>query len=408
MKKLNRFVCVMTGILILILAINVFTQDWPQWRGVNRDEKVTGFTAPEKWPDALIQKWQVTVGLGDASPVLVGKKLYVFARQDSNEVIMCLNASSGKELWQNKYPALAATGPAGSHPGPRSTPTVANGKVVTLGVGGVLSCFDANNGKLLWRNEEYTKELPQFYTAISPIVLDGKCIAHLGGKENGVIIAFDLNTGTPKWQWAGDAPTYSSPIQMTVAGTKQVIVHTGKNLLGLALKDGKQLWQIPTPPQRRFYNSATAIIDGQTVIYTSQGEGTKAATIKKEGENFVVNPLWHNEELGTSFNTPVLKTGFLYGLSDKGKLFCINVANGQTAWADTTRYKNFGSTVDGGSVILTVTSDSKLIVYKATEKEFAELARIKVAETPIYAHPLFADKRIYIKDEKNLTLWSVE
>lgn len=408
MKNQKDFICLIACILIFILVYGTFAQDWPQWRGANRDGKVAGFTAPQKWPDTLLQKWQVAVGLGDASPVLAGNMLYVFARQDSNEVIICLNASSGKELWQSKYTALKATGPPGTHPGPRSTPTVADGKVVTLGIGGVLSCFDANNGRLLWRNEDYTKELPQFYTAMSPIVVDGKCIAHLGGTDNGVIIAFDLNTGAPIWKWAGDGPTYSSPVLMKAANTLQVVVHTEKNLIGLNLKDGKLLWQKPTPVQRRFYNSATAIIDGQTVYYTGQGEGTKALIIKKEGNGFVANELWRNEELGTSYNTPILKNGFLYGLSDKGKLFCMNAINGQIAWVDTTRYKNFGSTVDGGSVILTVTSDSKLIVFNATEKKFTELAKIKVADTPIYAHPLIVGKKIYIKDEKNLTLWLME
>ena len=129
----------MAGCVILLGAASAFAKDWPQWRGPNRDGKVKGFTAPQKWPTELTQKWKVTVGSGDATPALVGDKLYVFTRQGADEVTLCLNAANGKELWKDKYAAQAVTGAASRHPGPRSSPAVANGKVVTLGVGGVLS-----------------------------------------------------------------------------------------------------------------------------------------------------------------------------------------------------------------------------------------------------------------------------
>ena len=149
MRTANRWVAALAGCLALASACSLFAQDWPQWRGLNRDGKVTGFTAPQTWPKALAQKWKTTVGLADATPALVGDKLFVFARQGSDEVILCLDAGSGKELWQNKYAAEAASGPSGSHPGPRNSPTVADGKVVTLGVSGVVSCVDAADGKTL-------------------------------------------------------------------------------------------------------------------------------------------------------------------------------------------------------------------------------------------------------------------
>src|SRR2546422_531974 len=133
--------------------------DWPQWRGPNRDNKVEGFIAPATWPKELTKKWTVKVGYGDASPVLVGDKLYVFTRQGGDEVLSCLDAGSGKELWKDKYAAKEVTGaaikvgPRPGHPGPRSTPTVAEGKICTFGASGVLSCLDAATGKLLWRKD---------------------------------------------------------------------------------------------------------------------------------------------------------------------------------------------------------------------------------------------------------------
>src|SRR5262245_6651211 len=123
---------------VLLLAIGALAQDWPQWRGPNRDGRATGFTAPAAWPKELTQKWKVSVGDGVATPALVGDKLFVFSMQGGNEVIRCLEADTGKEVWQEKYPAQGATGPAAGFAGPRASPTVADGKLVTLGVRGTL------------------------------------------------------------------------------------------------------------------------------------------------------------------------------------------------------------------------------------------------------------------------------
>ena len=142
----NRWSIMMVGCVILIAAGCVLGQDWPQWRGPNRDGKVTGFAAPQAWPKELAPKWKTSVGTGCATPALVGDKLYVFARQGDEEVTLCLNAADGLEVWKDKYTAQAVTGAAARHPGPRSSPAVANGKVVTLGVGGVVSCLDAGSG----------------------------------------------------------------------------------------------------------------------------------------------------------------------------------------------------------------------------------------------------------------------
>jgi outer membrane protein assembly factor BamB len=408
MMKANRSIGAMATVLILVSVTSAFAQDWPQWRGANRDGKATGFTAPQTWPKELTQKWKVTVGTGDATPALVGDKLYVFARQGEDEVTLCLDAASGKELWQNKYATKPVAGPASRHPGPRSSSTVAEGKVATLGVNGVLSCLDAATGKELWRKDEFPDVVPQFFTAMSPIIESGMCIAHLGGKGNGAIIAFDLATGEQKWKWAGDAPAYASPVLMTVDGTKQIVQQTEKNLVGVALADGKILWQIAAPPQGRFYNSATPIVDGQTVIYTGQGQGTKAVKIEKQNTGFAAKELWSNTELGTGFDTPVLKDGFLYGLSDRGSFFCLNAQTGQTAWTDTaTRKENFGAVVDAGSVIFGLPSDSQLVVFKPSEKEYSEVARFKVAETPTYAHPVISGNRVFVRDQENVALLTI-
>ena len=232
------------GCVVLVCAGSVLAQDWPQWRGVNRDGMVTGFAAPQEWPKELTPKWKTTVGTGCATPALVGDRLYVFARQGDEEAILCLSAADGKEIWKDKYAAQAVTGAAGRHPGPRSSPAVAEGKIVTLGVGGVVSCLDLT-GKLVWRKDPFPKIVPKFFTSMSPIIVDGMAIVHVGGQGNGAIIAFDLANGEEKWRWAAEGPEYASPALMTVDGTKQIVTLAEKSIVGIATADGKLLWQLP-------------------------------------------------------------------------------------------------------------------------------------------------------------------
>jgi len=410
MKKANLSKVIMLGCVILIGASCVLAQDWPQWRGANRDGKAGGFKAPKEWPKELKLRWKTTVGSGDATPALVGEKLYVFTRQGDDEVTTCLEVASGEELWTDKYAAQAVTGAAARHPGPRSSPAVANGKVVTLGVGGVLSCLDAATGKVVWRKDPFPKVVPQFFTSTSPIIVDGMAIGHLGGKGNGAIIAYDLNSGDEKWRWGGEGPEYASPALLTVAGTKQLVTLAENNIVSIGVADGKLLWQLPFAPARRAYNAATPIIDGQTVIYTGAGRGTKAIKVAKQGDGFATNELWSNPEPAPQFNTPVLRDDLLFGLSNSGNLYCINAKTGQTAWTDDTQRGRggFGAIVSAGSCLMALPDNSELIVYKPDGKEFSELAVIKVSETPIYSHPVISGNRIFIKDQDTVAMFVIE
>jgi len=395
-------------IIMLSFTLNLFSQDWPQFRGIGRDSKVTGFKAPSAWPAELTQQWKITVGTGDATPVLVGKKLYLNTRQGSDEVILCLDASTGKELWKNSYASDAVTGPSTSHPGPRSTPAVANGKVVTFGASGILSCLDAASGKVIWRKENPTHSVPQFFTGMSPLIVDGVCVVHVGTKDNGQVLALDLKTGNEKWKWTGDGPAYASPSLMTVSGQKHIIVQTEKNLMALNLADGKLLWQIAAIPLQRFYNCVSPYIDGNRIYYTGQGSGMKAIEVTKQGDKYITKDLWSNTEVGAKWNTPVLISGFLYGFSDQRRIYCVNASNGQTAWVDAATHSDFATISDCGSVIIGFPQTGNLLVFKPDPKAYSEIAKYKVTETPVYAFPVIAGNSIYIKDAESLIMYRIK
>jgi outer membrane protein assembly factor BamB len=407
MKTAGRAIVAGLSALVLAGALSVSAADWPQWRGPGRDAKVSDFTAPQAWPAALTQKWKVTVGPGDATPALVGDRVYAFSRQGGDEVTSCLNAATGEQIWQDKY-APAVTGPAARHPGPRSSPAVAEGKVVTLGVNGVLSCLDADGGKLVWRKDPYPGVVPKYFTGLSPMIVDGMAIAHLGRPGNGALMAFDLGTGEVKWKWDAEGPAYASPMLMTAGGVRQVVTMTEKSVVGVALSDGKLLWTVPFPVTGMAYNAATPIIDGDVVIYTGQNRGTHAVRIVKQADAFTATPLWDNPDVGVQFSTPVLDNGLLFGLSDRGVLFCLDAKTGKTDWVDTTkRGGNFAAIVGAGPVILALPSTSELIAYRAEGTKFDELARIKVADTATYAYPVIAGDRIFVRDQDSVILYTL-
>ena len=449
MACLHRTTRLVALVIVLIGAHEINAADWSQWRGANRDGKAPDFNAPATWPSQLKQQWRATVGAGDATPALVGDKVYLFARQGSDEVTVCLDAGIGKELWRDKYPTVSVSGPAGSHPGPRSSPAVADGKVITLGVAGVLSCLDADTGKVIWRKEsakEFSPAYPNFFVASSPLVTDGLCIAHLGGRGSGAVVAFDLAAGTQKWKWDGEGPAYASPELMEAGGIRQVVELGEKTVFGLALADGKLLWQSavstggpgggPAPngpgangPGMRGgpgrpggpggrgrgpnNNASTPLVDGSTVIVA--GQGVRAISVTQQGGAFSVQPLWTNADVSTSFNSPVLKDGMIFGLSNGNSYFCLDSKTGKQLWATESPAggggrgpRGFGSIVDAGSVLLALDPTGSMTILKPDAAKFNSLATIKVADTPTYAYPVVYGPHILIKDQDAVTMFTLD
>jgi outer membrane protein assembly factor BamB len=409
---------VVVGCAMLLGASSLCAQDWPQWRGPNRDANATGFKAPKTWPKELTKKWSVTVGEGVASPALVGDRLYVFSRQSGNEVIRCLKAANGEQVWSDKYEAAAPTRPAsgfnGEFVGPRASPTVAEGKVVTLGVRGTLSCYNAADGKKLWRKDDF-RGWPRFFTASSPLVVDGLCIAQLGGQRDGGIAAYELDSGKEKWKWTGDSPGYASPVLLTLGGTRLLIAETNSKIVGLTVADGKLLWETPFVVRGRGYNASTPLPEGQTLIYAGSGRGTKAVKLEKKEDKVSAKELWSNSN-SVQFSSPVLTKGLVFGISDRNSLFCI-AKDGKTAWTTSLGGGGgggrrggggYGSLVVAGPVLLALTPPGRLVVFEPSAEKFKEVAGYKVADGEAYAYPVVAGNRIFIKDREAVTLWTIE
>jgi outer membrane protein assembly factor BamB len=398
----------LAAVALLLHTAAVRAQDWPQWRGPNRDNKVVGFTAPTSWPKELTQKWSSPVPEGVSSPVLATGKVYVFGSKGDDEITLCLDAQDGKELWHDSYATKPVTGIAtgkGKFKGARSTPAVADSKVCTLGVSGVVSCLNAADGKVLWRKD--TGEKPKFYTSTSPLIADGTCVVYLNS-----LTAFDLADGAVKWKWTGGGTPYGSPVLMTVDGKRQVVTPTPGAVAGIDLADGKLLWKFTFPGKAYQSTYATPIINGDTVIYGSpidrSGRGvTVAHKIEKKGDGFDASPVWKVESAPYQYSTPVLKDGLIYGLSSGKTFYCMDAKTGQQVWKDSTPRGEAGGVLNAGSVILALTGDSELVAFEPSTKGFMEVAKYRVSATPGYSYPIVSGNRVYVKGNDTLSLWTI-
>jgi outer membrane protein assembly factor BamB len=382
--------------------------DWPEWRGPNRDGVAAGFTAPKAWPRKLTEVWAAKVGEGHASPVVVGDKIYLLTRQKNDEVVLCLEAATGKEAWRSSYPAPYTMHPAaaGHGKGPKSTPAVRDRRVFTLGVGGVLACWDAADGKELWKKDfasQFKQTAPLYGAAASPLVVDGLCVVPVGGHDKGALTAFDARSGDVKWSYDGDGPGYSSPILVELDGRRQIVTQTQQFILGVAPADGKLLWK--TPFKTAYDQNSITLLPCKGGLVSSGYDRTLALLkVEKKGDEAEVKEEWSRKEHALYLSSPVLKGDRLFGFSHRGfgHLFCVDAASGKTLWRSDNRLADNAALVRAGDYVFALLDSGRLLILKADADDYEPAADYTVSESPTWAHPVVLGDRILIKDQTTL------
>jgi outer membrane protein assembly factor BamB len=403
------------SILILLASTScVSAADWPQWRGPNRAAVVADFTPPTTWPKELKKGWSTSVGEGVATPALVGDKLYAFGYQNGKEVIRCLDAATGKEIWKDEYAARAAGGPARNFPAARSSPAVAGGKVVAFGAQGTLSCLDAGKGTIVWRKDS-TGRTPGFSTSSSPLLVDGLCVVQVGGDRDGSVIAYDLADGKEKWKWSSDGTKYASPMLLTLGDLKAIVVETAGTISAVNVANGEPLWSTNFSTR---YNASTPMVEGPVLYYAGSGQPTRAVKMEKQGEKVVGKELWSTRDASVIYNTPVVKDGLMFGLSERNEVFCIEVQGGKKLWSQQLKTGGgggggrgrggYGTIVAAGTVLFTLTPAAQLVVFKPDREGFKEVASYKVADGNTYAYPVVTSAGVYVKDLDSITYWTFQ
>jgi outer membrane protein assembly factor BamB len=397
-------------LLLILLTLPLAAQDWPQWRGPNRDGAVASFREPSAWPERLAQRWRVEVGDGYATPLVVGARLYLFTRQGDEEVMSALDAASGKVLWRTGYEApfrpMAAAARHGA--GPKSTPTYANGRLFSLGMTGIVTAFDAATGRQLWQRPA-TKAQPLYHTAMSPVVDGDLMIVHVGGPGDAALTAFETATGAVRWAWTDDSPAYGSPIVVTLAGTLQVVTFTHRSLIGVSAATGELLWRRPfrTPSDT---TAQTPIVHRDTIIQTGRGNGVTAFRVLRGDAGWTTEDVWRTEDVSLYMTNGVVSDGVLYGLShlNAGQYFGLDLATGMVLWKSEARQAENAGMVRAGSSILALEDDGELVVMKASRAGMEVARRYEVADSPTWAQPAVSGSRIFVKDLSHLTLWTWE
>ena len=402
-------------IFSLVLAGNLFVSsaDWNQWRGPNRDGKIESSAAPAQWPKELNRRWKVEVGEGHSSPIIVGDRVFIFTRQGDDEVARCLELATGKEVWRQSYPApYEMNAYAKEHgKGPKSTPVCAEGRLYTFGISGILSCFDAKSGQVLWRHEflkQFKLTSPIYGTAMSPLLDGDLLITHVGGHDAGALTAFDAKTGDVRWRWDGDGPSYASPIITTIGGVRQVVTQSQKLCVGVTVESGKLLWSIPFTTDYD-QNIVTPIVVGDLVVFGGSEQPTVACRVRKVGDQWTTEKVWETKDATLYMSTPVVSSRWLYGMSQKraGQMFSLDVATGKVEWKGEGKFGKNATVFDTGPMLLALATDSRLHVFKKDGAALTEVACYQVSDTPTWASPAFAGRRVLVKDKTALAMWEV-
>ena len=404
MRRLLPFVLVVVGVT------PITAQNWPQWRGANRDGAAI-FTPPKAWPEKLTLQWKVDVGTGYSAPITVGDRVYAFSRQGEDEVMRALDAATGKTIWETKYnasykPVAAATRTHGT--GPKSTPTFADGRLYTLGMTGAVTAFDAATGKQLWQKPGGPVQ-PLYHTAMSPLVDRGLVIVHVGGQDNGALTAFDARTGDVKWSWNGDGPAYGSPVAAELGGTRHIVTLTQDNLVGVSAATGELLWRRPYTV-RATRNAVTPIIHGQTIIVSGLGMPVTGFRVANRDGKWSFEDVWTNNDVTMDMSTGVLIGNAVYGFSPRnsGQFFAIDANTGQTLWLSEPRQGDNAAIVRAGDLWFALETDAELVVARANPKQHDILKRYAVADSATWAQPVLSGRRIFVKDVSNISLWTVD
>jgi outer membrane protein assembly factor BamB len=283
------------------------------------------------------------------------------------------------------------------------------GRLFTLGIGGVLTAFEASEGRIAWQKSfagRFKASAPPFGTSMSPLVAGGLLIVHAGGHEGGALLALDPATGTEKWSLEGDGPSYSSPILTSFAGQEQIVIQVHRRIIGVDPAAGRLLWSLPfvTPCDQ---NIVTPLRAGDLLVVSSQSTGTQGIRPVLKGGAWMPEVVWHTQDVSMYMSSPVLVNGRVIGLSHRkrGQYFGLDPATGAIEWKSEPGQGENAAFVLADGALLVLQGDGTLIVLPPNAGAFSPTHRYRVAEGGTFAHPVPTELGILIKDESGLALF---
>jgi outer membrane protein assembly factor BamB len=407
--KVSRFVTIAITLLAALAAQSATAEDWPRWRGPRLDgiSQETGLL--KEWPTSgPRQLWSAPLSGGFSSVVVSDGRLFTQTKEKTQEVVVCLDAASGKEQWRYRYDcdyaahrSFTGGGMPASRTGPRTTPVVDGDRVYTLGATGILLCLDAKTAKEVWRQDLLQiagRDCPTHGFCGSPLIVGDRIFLQAGGSNGKSIAALDKKDGRIVWQSLDDTLGQGSPVLADVRGTPQVIFFTGKAAVGVAPQDGKLLWRYPW--STRFdLNIATPICTDDKV-FISSNYGTGAALLRITDRN-EPQTLWKTLTMQNHISTSVLYQGNLYGFSEQ-RFRCVDFRTGQVKWDKAGLGRGSLIVADGNLIILG--DHGQLVLAKANPAEYTEISRCQVfpKDTLTWTVPVVSGGRLFLRSENAL------
>jgi hypothetical protein len=410
MKIINFKVVTSVAILFLCFCTEAAAQsgnDWPQWRGPNRDgvSKETGLL--KQWPtNGPPLVWKASgAGGGYSSLAVAGGRLFTMGLRGGREYIVAFDVSTGKEVWATPN-GSAFRNDRGD--GPRGTPTIDGERLYALGGNGDLSCLDRATGRMIWTMNVLKKfggSNIQWGISESPLVIGDKVLVNAGG-PGASIVALNKKDGSLIWKSQSDTAGYSSAISVDAAGATEVIFFTSKRAVGLDLRDGRLLWEYPRPAND-VANVATPVARGNRVFISSDyGTGGGLLEIQSNGKDVTAREVYFTKEMKNHHSSTVLVGDYLYGFSSS-ILTAMRFDTGEIAWRN--RSVGKGSLVYADGRLYCLSENGVVGLVEATPAGYREKGRFQIPQgsLPTWTHPVVAGGRLYLRDQDTIFAFDV-
>jgi outer membrane protein assembly factor BamB len=381
---------------------------WPGFRGPTRDGHYDESAILTNWPaGGLRLLWHQPIGGGYASFAVAEDKAFTIEQRREEEVIAAYNVETGGEIWTHRWKDKFSDSYA--EDGPRATPAYSDRKIYAFGAMGELRCLEAATGKATWSRNvlvENKGQVPAYGMAASPLIIEEKLIVLTGPGHGQSVACYDKRDGKIIWSALDDPMGYASPMLVTLAGEKQLIICAETRTLGLRPKDGNVLWEYPWRVLHDQNPIAQPVMLGTNRFLLSAGyfTGCVAVEIARTGTSFVASKLWQNKNLKNKFTSSVFWQGHIYGL-DEDILTCLDAETGERKWKEG-RY-GYGQLLLASGHLIILSGDGELALVRATPERHEELARFPAIHGKTWNHPAIANGKIFVRNSAEMACFDI-
>jgi outer membrane protein assembly factor BamB len=292
--------------------------------------------------------------------------------------------------------------------GPRATPTYHDGRIYALGALGEFRSLDAATGAVAWRRnilDDTAASNLDWGMSASPLIVDDKVVVLPGGSRGRSVVAYNRATGAVVWQALDDRQAYVSPMLVTLAGTRQIVIVSATRAAGLDPATGALLWEYSWPTGQGI-NVAQPVFLGNDRVFlsASYGQGAAVFQVERADGRFTTRTVWENSRMKNKFTSSLLYQGYLYGL-DESILACVDAATGELKWKGG-RY-GYGQPILAGGHIVVLTEAGDVVLVRATPERHDEVARFSAIEGKTWNHPVIANGRLLVRNLREMASFDI-